>query len=83
LAAVIALYLIYLVLNSLRSAKREWWPPLAGDSFCDEIRAEGRRLIKTQNGYIRLAPNAVAVGDGIGIFRGGKAPLVIREQGTC
>jgi hypothetical protein len=80
---VLAAYTIYLVLNGLRSAKRESWPLLVGNSFRDEIRAEGRRLIKTQNGYIGLAPNAVVVGDKIGIFRGGKAPLIIREQGTC
>lgn len=83
LAAVLAAYTIYLVLNGLRSAKRESWSLLVGNSFRDEIRAEGRRLIKTQNGYIGLAPNAVVVGDKIGIFRGGKAPLIIREQGTC
>lgn len=39
-----------------------------------------RRFMKTRNGYIGLAPQCAQVGDSIGLFTGGRFPLVIRPS---
>ena len=39
-----------------------------------------RRMFRTEKGYIGLGPEATTVGDEIGLFKGGKAPLIIRQN---
>lgn len=42
-----------------------------------------RRMIRTRNGFIGIAPRGVVKGDYIGVFQGGRVPLVIRsDQGS-
>lgn len=41
-----------------------------------------RRMIRTRKGYIALAPRYAQPGDWIGVFAGGKVPLVIRQDGS-
>jgi hypothetical protein len=41
---------------------------------------QNRRFMKTRNGYIGLAPQCAQVGDSIGLFTGGRFPLVIRPS---
>jgi hypothetical protein len=43
---------------------------------------QSRRMIRTQMGYIGLAPRRTQVGDSIALFEGGRVPLVIRPYGT-
>jgi hypothetical protein len=45
-------------------------------------KAEHRRMIKTEKGYIGLAPRLAQVGDQIGLFKGGKMPLILRPHGS-
>ncbi|KAF2656757.1 HET-domain-containing protein [Lophiostoma macrostomum CBS 122681] len=40
-----------------------------------------RRMVRTQKGYIALAPRFAKPGDWIGVFKGGKWPLIIRKDG--
>ncbi|KAJ4293099.1 hypothetical protein N0V90_008381 [Kalmusia sp. IMI 367209] len=40
-----------------------------------------RRMVRTQKGYLALAPRSARVGDWIGVFKGGKMPLVVRKKG--
>lgn len=40
-----------------------------------------RRMARTKNGYIALAPRSTKPGDWIGVFKGGKLPLVVRRDG--
>jgi hypothetical protein len=40
-----------------------------------------RRLVRTKEGYIALAPKATQSGDWIGLFKGGKMPLIVRKDG--
>jgi hypothetical protein len=40
-----------------------------------------RRMIRTTKGYIALGPRFAKPGDWIGVFKGGKWPLVIRKEG--
>lgn len=40
-----------------------------------------RRMIRTKKGYIALAPRFTKPGDWIGVFKGGKLPLVVRHDG--
>lgn len=40
-----------------------------------------RRLIRTKNGYIALAPGPTRPGDWIGVYKGGRMPLVVRKEG--
>jgi hypothetical protein len=40
-----------------------------------------RRMIRTKKGYIGLAPRFAEQGDWVGVFKGGKLPLVIRKEG--
>lgn len=40
-----------------------------------------RRMVRTKQGYIALVPKATRTGDWIGVFKGGKMPLVVRRDG--
>ncbi|KAH8594896.1 heterokaryon incompatibility protein-domain-containing protein [Bisporella sp. PMI_857] len=40
-----------------------------------------RRIMRTQKGYIGLVPRQAQQGDCIGLFKGGKLPLVVRQNG--
>lgn len=40
-----------------------------------------RRLFKTEKGYIGLGGGVIEVGDSVGIFKGGKLPLLVRPSG--
>jgi hypothetical protein len=40
-----------------------------------------RRLIRTQNGYIGLAPRLVRQGDSISLMKGAKIPFILRPSG--
>lgn len=40
-----------------------------------------RRMIRTKKGYMALAPRFAKPGDWIGVFKGGKLPLVVRRDG--
>lgn len=40
-----------------------------------------RRMIRTKKGYFALAPRFTKPGDWIGVFKGGKLPLIIRKDG--
>jgi hypothetical protein len=40
-----------------------------------------RRLIRTQNGYIGLAPQLVHQGDSIALMKGAKTPFILRPSG--
>lgn len=40
-----------------------------------------RRMVRTKKGYIALAPRFTKEGDYIGVFKGGKMPLVVRKGG--
>lgn len=40
-----------------------------------------RRMIRTKKGYMALAPRFAKPGDLIGVFKGGKLPLVVRRDG--
>lgn len=41
----------------------------------------GRRIFRTENGYIGLCPQFAKVGDRIVVFAGGRVPLVLRSSG--
>ena len=41
----------------------------------------GRRLVRTANGYLGLAPAETEVGDSVTLLKGAKTPVVIRERG--
>ena len=43
--------------------------------------AFGRKLARTEKGYLALVPAETRVGDSVGLFKGGKTPLVIRPVG--
>jgi len=45
------------------------------------VFSKGRQIIRTRNGYIGLAPRYTKPGDWVGVFKGGKVPLVIRPDG--
>lgn len=40
-----------------------------------------RRIARTKRGYLALAPRYARPGDSIGIFKGGRMPLVVRKKG--
>lgn len=40
-----------------------------------------RRMVRTKRGYMALAPRFSKPGDLIGVFKGGKLPLVVRREG--
>ncbi|KAF2462308.1 heterokaryon incompatibility protein-domain-containing protein [Lineolata rhizophorae] len=42
--------------------------------------AENRRLIRTSKGLLGLAPAAARQNDRIGLFKGGRVPLVVRQK---
>jgi hypothetical protein len=52
-----------------------------GTEFCLRMTAMYRSLAITEDGYFALVPHLTQVGDQIGLFEGGKVPLVIRQQG--
>ncbi|KAF2264433.1 HET-domain-containing protein [Lojkania enalia] len=39
-----------------------------------------RRIVRTRKGYLALAPRFTRSGDWIGVFKGGKLPLVVRKE---
>ncbi|KAF2735566.1 hypothetical protein EJ04DRAFT_576050 [Polyplosphaeria fusca] len=41
-----------------------------------------RRMVKTKKGYTALAPRFAKTGDYVGLFKGGKMPLVVRKEGA-
>jgi hypothetical protein len=43
-------------------------------------RIAGRRLIRTQAGYIGLAVQGAEVGDYVALFKGARMPFVIRSE---
>lgn len=45
-----------------------------------EIRTEGRRLARTEAGRLALIPGLARAGDSVGVFKGGKVPLIIRQR---
>jgi hypothetical protein len=45
------------------------------------VFSNSRRIMRTRNGYIGLAPRYAEPGDWIGVFKGGNFPLVIRPDG--
>ncbi|KAF2192390.1 HET-domain-containing protein [Zopfia rhizophila CBS 207.26] len=40
-----------------------------------------RRMVRTKKGYVALAPRFTRSGDWIGVFKGGKMPLIVRQEG--
>ena len=42
-----------------------------------------RRIMRTQKGYMGTVPSHAHLGDKIGLFRGGKVPLIIRPKDNC
>lgn len=50
--------------------------------FSGRVDASTNRcLIRTQNGYIGLAPRLVCQGDSIALIKGGKSPFILRSSG--
>lgn len=43
--------------------------------------AWGRRLMRTANGYLGLAPAETEIGDSVAMIKGAKTPVVLREEG--
>ncbi|KAF1948570.1 HET-domain-containing protein [Byssothecium circinans] len=41
-----------------------------------------RRMVRTKKGYLALAPRFTQPGDWIGVYKGGKLPLVVRKAGA-
>ena len=46
------------------------------------VKIGGRRLARTQRGHLALVVAGAREGDSVGIFQGGKTPLIIRATGT-
>ncbi|RDW72876.1 hypothetical protein BP6252_06783 [Coleophoma cylindrospora] len=72
--------LIWLLVKGLFGVKRK---PAEVDTLLSgkqEHMAYGLwKFIKTEKGYLGLAPASTQLGDWIGIFEGGKVPLVLRK----
>ncbi|KAK0124626.1 hypothetical protein ONS95_009573 [Cadophora gregata] len=45
------------------------------------VLAVGRRLVRTEEGYLVLVPGGTEVGDRVFLVRGGRVPVVLRERG--
>jgi hypothetical protein len=43
----------------------------------------GRRIMRTRNGYMGTVPSQAELGDKVGLFKGGKVPLIIRPKDDC
>jgi hypothetical protein len=46
------------------------------------LRIAGRRVVCTRKGHLGLVVPGARVGDSIGIFQGGKTPLIMRATGV-
>jgi hypothetical protein len=65
---------------SQRSSHEPWFPQRR--SFERYLTmAFGRKLARTEKGYLALVPAETRVGDSVGLFKGGKTPLVVRPVG--
>ena len=56
------------------------WIDLTVTTKWDKTSSAGRRIIKTADGWIGLAPGIAEPGDSIVIVKGGDVPLVVRQQ---
>jgi Heterokaryon incompatibility protein (HET) len=50
--------------------------------FFQLFRGVGRRIARTSKGHLALVAPETCVGDSIGLFRGGKTPLIMRPRGA-
>jgi Heterokaryon incompatibility protein (HET) len=50
--------------------------------FFQLFRGVGRRIARTSKGHLALVAPETRVGDAIGLFRGGKTPLILRPKGA-
>ncbi|MCJ1354564.1 MAG: hypothetical protein MMC33_004553 [Icmadophila ericetorum] len=48
--------------------------------YHSEIKISGRRLARTKLGHLALVTQRAEVGDTIGLFKGGKVPLIVRPS---
>jgi hypothetical protein len=53
---------------------------LAFPGRCEDI--EGRRMIRTESGYIGLAVGAAQIGDYVYLFKGARMPFLVRSTST-
>lgn len=68
--------------NILKATNPDY--PLSRDLAAKMVAATShRRMIRTRNGFIGLAPQNVMKGDYVGLFMGGRVPLVIRSDHGC
>lgn len=64
------------------NAVNQTFRPLVDLGFSDAINVtDYRRLIRSRNGFLGLAPTECRVGDSIVVFEGGRVPLIIRPHG--
>jgi len=50
--------------------------------FFQLFRGVGRRIARTSKGHLALVAPETRVGDSIGLFKGGKTPLIMRPRGA-
>jgi hypothetical protein len=55
--------------------------PALAYRFFWNAKVAGRRVARTRKGHLALVTPEARVGDAIGVFRGGKMPLVVRSTG--
>lgn len=72
-----SVYALAAALAGIRAALRN-----IDSTFVYKIGAiSSRRLARTSRGYLALVPELSRAGDRIALFKGGKMPFVVREQG--
>jgi len=74
-----------LVMDGLRTMfALTFWLPLysrTGEAFTNFMHGAGhRRFVRTEKGYIGLAPKNARVGDEIALFEGGNLPFIVRKR---
>ena len=54
-------------------------PPKSDFDRCLQM-SWNRRLVRSKNGYVGLAPAATVIGNAIALFKGGGSPLIVRRE---
>lgn len=73
---------ICILLDMILLALISWGTPSVYTSIFSLLRIAGRRVVRTRKGHLGLVVPGARVGDSIGIFQGGKTPLIMRATGV-
>ena len=82
LSSSLVIFLICAVLDLFSMFLLTLGSPWQAIRFLSLVKVANRRLVRTKKGHLALVTSRAVKGDSIGIFQGGKTPLVMRPTST-